>query len=79
MFLFYAYKKAKLKGDNFLFCNKKLMLENLKLLFKALKDAQLASKRCPFEVLLTPFWSSIKHLLDCDFVTVWFVSSYKGA
>lgn len=25
----------------FLFCNKKLMFENLKMLFKALKDAQL--------------------------------------
>ena len=31
------------------------MVENQKMLFKALKDAQLASKRCPFEVLLTPF------------------------
>ena len=36
---FYANKYAKFKGDNFLFCNKKLMFENKKMLFKALKDA----------------------------------------
>ena len=46
------------------------MVENKKMLFKALKDAQLVSKRCPFEVLLTPFRSPIKHLLQCGFVTI---------
>ena len=31
----------------------------------------------PFEVLLTPFWSLIKHLLKLTFVTDWFRGGYK--
>ena len=34
------------------------------------KDALLACKRCPFEVLLTPFLSPIKHLSKPPFATV---------
>jgi len=33
-------------------------------------NAQLACKRCPFEVLLTPFWNLIKHLLKAIFTTI---------
>ena len=33
------------------------------MLFWLRKDAQLASKRCPFEVLLTPFKTRINTLL----------------
>ena len=47
------------------------------MLFWLLKDALLACKRCPFEVLLTPFWSLIKHLLLCDFAIDWYAVSYK--
>ena len=41
------------------------------------KDAQLAFKRCPFEALLTPFWSPTKHLLQRTLVNIWFYVSYK--
>ena len=34
-------------------------------------NAQLACKRCPSEVLLTPFWSLTKHLLKTNFATIW--------
>ena len=42
------------------------------------KDALLACKRCPFEVLLTPFWSPIKHLFLHSFTTYWFSVGYEG-
>ena len=35
-------------------------------------DGLLALKRRPFEVLLTPFWSPIKHLFLLDLITNWF-------
>ena len=35
-------------------------------------NALLACKRCPLRLLLTPFWSTIKHLLCCNFTTYWF-------
>ena len=35
--------------------NKNSLLKNKEMLNWTRKDAQLASKRCPFEVLLTPF------------------------
>ena len=41
------------------------------------KDALSACKRCPFLVLLTPFWGPIKHLLLCDFAIAWYAVSYK--
>ena len=41
------------------------------------KDALSACKRCPFLVLLTPFWSPVKHLLLCDFAMTWYAVSYK--
>ena len=44
-----------------------------------LKDAQLTCNRCPFEVLLTPFWSPIKHLFLHDFITNWFTVGCKLA
>ena len=37
---------------------------------RLVKDALLACKRCPFEVLLTPFRSIVKHLLNSSFATV---------
>ena len=58
-------------------CNKKSNIENLKMLFWLLKDAQLTCKRCPFGVLLTPFWSPIKHLYKSSFVTHCSLVSYK--
>ena len=36
-------------------------------------------KRCPFEVLITPFWSPIKHLLLCGFITIWFTVGCRVA
>ena len=53
--------------------------QNQYMLFRGLKDALSACKRCPFEVLLTPFWSPIKHLLCYYFITNWFPYSYKPA
>jgi len=41
------------------------------------KDALLACKRCPFEVILTPFWSPIKHRFASTFTTYWYAASYK--
>ena len=43
------------------------------------KDAQFASNRRPFEVLLTPFWSPIKHLFKWSFITLWYQVCYKCA
>ena len=43
------------------------------------KDALLACKRCPFEVLLTPFWSPIKHLSKPPFATIWLQIIYVDA
>ena len=51
----------------------------LLMLFWLLKDALLAFKRALIEVLLTPFWSPIKHLLLLCFASVWFSVSYKGS
>ena len=48
------------------------------MLFWLLKDALLAFKRALIEVLLTPFWSPIKHFLFSCFASVWFSVSYKG-
>ena len=53
------------------------VVQNQYMLFRLLKDAQLTCKRCPLRPLLTPFWSPIKHLLLCDFVTNWFAYGYK--
>ena len=46
-------------------------VQNQYMLFWLLKDALLACKRCPLRPLLTPFWSQIKHLLLCYFITTW--------
>ena len=43
-----------------------------------LKDALLTCKRCPLSLLLTPFWSSIKHLLKNTPATFWHTTTYKG-
>ena len=40
-------------------------------------NALLACKRCSLRPLLTPFWSLIKHLFLCCFITNWFPFSYK--
>ena len=61
----------------FLNCKEKSHLRFLLMLNRSLINALLASKRCPFEVLLTPFWSLIKHLLLRCFGTVWFSDSYN--
>ena len=53
--------------------------QNQYMLFRGLKDALSACKRCPFEVLLTPFWSPIKHLSRYYFITNWFPYGYKAA
>ena len=49
------------------------------MLFRLLKDAQLTCNRCSLEVLLTPFWSPIKHLLFYYFITNWLTVDYKLA
>ena len=61
----------------FLNCKEKSYLWFLLMLNWSWINALLASKRCPFEVLLTPFWSLIKHLLLRCFGTVWFSDSYN--
>ena len=38
----------------------------------------LACKRRPLRLLLTPFWSLIKHLLKTLFATTWQQKTYKG-
>ena len=43
------------------------------------KDALSACKRCPFLVLLTPFWGPVKHLLQCDFVSCWQQDDCSGS
>ena len=53
--------------------------QNQHLLFWLLKDAQLTCKRCPLRLLLTPFWSPIKHLFVYLFITNWFPYGYKTA
>ena len=40
-------------------------LNNQYMVFRLSINAQLACKRRPFEVLLTPFGEPIKHLLKC--------------
>gem|GEM_PF-2892383 len=52
------------------FCNKISLPPFQKMLFWLLKDAQLASKRRPFDLLKTPFKNPIKHLLPTNFVTI---------
>ena len=52
-------------------------VQNQHMLFGLLKDARLACKRCPLRGLLTPFWSPIKHLLLCYFITNWFPVDYE--
>jgi len=41
------------------------------------KDALLACKRCPFELLLTPFCRPIKHSFASIFTTYWYAASYN--
>ena len=53
--------------------------QNQYMLFWLLKDVQLTCKRCPLRLLLTPFWSPIKHLLLCHFITNWFPYDYIPA
>ena len=64
----------KLRFVNF-FC----MIQSQHMLFWLLKDALLACKRCPLRGLLTPFWSPIKHLPLCYFITTWYTVDYKPA
>ena len=54
-------------------------LQNQYMLFWLLKDALLGCKRCPLRLLLTPFWSPIKHLLFCYLVTNWYSVDCKPA
>ena len=54
-------------------------VQNQYMLFWLLKDALLACKRCPLSLLLTPFWSAIKHVLLYYFITNWFSVNYKLA
>ena len=58
-------------------CKEKSYLWFLLMLSRSLINALLASKRCPLSLLLTPFWSLIKHLLLCCFRTIWFSDSYN--
>ena len=53
-------------------------LRGREVLFWLLKDALLACKRCPLRPLLTPFWSTIKHLLLYYFITIWLTVSYES-
>ena len=62
---------------NLKFVNYFRAAQNQYMLFWLLKDAQLTCKRCPLRPLLTPFWSPIKHLLLCYFITNWFPYNYK--
>ena len=57
---------------SFIFVNYFRAVQKQYMLFWLLKDAQLACKRCPLSPLLTPFWSPIKHLFSCYFITNWF-------
>ena len=72
LMLFYSSSTNSLFPYCLLFVNSFHTTQNLYMLFWLLKDAYLTCKRCPFEVLLTPFWSPIKHLLLCCFITNWF-------
>ena len=61
----------------FLNCKEKSHLWFLLMHNRSLINALLASKRCSLSLLLTPFWSLIKHLLLRCFGTVWFSDSYN--
>ena len=61
----------------FLNCKEKSYLWFLLMLIWSWINALLASKRCPLSLLLTPFWSLIKHLLLRCFRTIWFSDSYN--
>ena len=61
----------------FLNCKEKSYLWFLLMLNWSLINALLAFKRCPLSLLLTPFWSLIKHLLLRCCGTVWFSDSYN--
>ena len=52
-------------------------VQNQYMLHWLLKDAQLTCNRCPFETLLTPFWSPIKHLFLHCLITNWFTAGCK--
>ena len=52
-------------------------IQNQHMLFWLLKDALLVCKRCPLRGLLMPFWSPIKHLLLCYFITTWYTVGYE--
>ena len=54
-------------------CEIKLML------FWLWKDAQLALRRRPFEVLLTPFWTLTNALLKHGCANIWFTVGYNVA
>ena len=54
-------------------------VQNQYMVFWLPKDAQLACNRCPFETLLTPFWSPIKHLFLHHLITNWFTVGCKLA
>ena len=61
----------------FLNCKEKSYLWFLLMLNWSWINALLASKRCSLSLLLTPFWSLIKHLLLRCFGTVWVIDSYE--
>ena len=61
----------------FLNCKEKSYLWFLLMLNRSLINALLVSKRCPFEVLLTPFEMLIRHLLLHCCGTVWVSDSYE--
>ena len=61
----------------FLNCKEKSYLWFLLMLIWSWINALLASKRGPFEVLLTPFKTLIRHLLLRYCGTVWFSDSYE--
>ena len=55
----------------FRLCKENSLDEKSLMLFWLWKDAQLACKRCPLSLLLTPFKRSIEHLLLRRFTTNW--------
>ena len=58
-----------LSSSVLLYCKDNSNIENQKGINYLSINALLAFKRCPLSLLLTPFWSPIKHLFGLSFVT----------
>ena len=63
---------------SFVFVNFFCVVQNQYMLFWLLKDALLGCKRCSLRLLLTPFWSLIKHLLLYYLTMPKFTSHFSG-